>query len=268
MGVNLVVSLANASLSQRHPALPIYAPWLQHVWEHADLVPSGHVPVVRPGVDKESQVQVVYSNEPLPITNPYPIQVNSPRSRVTLLLELVGVVECHLRPSKDIRKRLRDHLTSEGTLIVNVPATAWGTGRFSKLDVFEALCSELVAASLNVQAPSNKLVYELLGHLRRDVTVRFIENMNVSTAQLLNIRPGSYDQTRTLYIYDNSDPQVLVLSEQDPRCSRLGIMAWEANNTSTRSSHTILINIQGAQQTPLNLDPAIVQAIKQCLELE
>ena len=90
--------------------------------------------------------------------------------------------------------------------------------------------------------------------------------MDSSRAEQLALRSGSYDQTRTLYVYDKSVPQGVVLSEQDPRCSRLGILVWDMNDKSNHASHAILINIQGAQQTPLQLDPAILRAIDQCLK--
>jgi hypothetical protein len=77
----------------------------------------------------------------------------------TLLIEYVGVVEMRFVVPENLRFLLLSRLLLEILLVVRVPTAAWRTKQYSRLNVFEALCQEIVTATIGVEAASDHLVY-------------------------------------------------------------------------------------------------------------
>jgi hypothetical protein len=76
------------------------------------------------------------------------------------LMEYVGVVEMRFCVPEPLRHHLfSPRLLHSILLIVRVPTVAWNTRRYSRDNVFEALCEEIITATIGVEAASDTLIY-------------------------------------------------------------------------------------------------------------
>lgn len=75
-------------------------------------------------------------------------------------MEYVGVIEMRFYVPEPLRHHLFfPRLFLGMLLIVRVPTIAWYAGRYSRDNVFEALCEEIITATIGVEAASDTLIY-------------------------------------------------------------------------------------------------------------
>ncbi|KAG8857256.1 hypothetical protein FRB91_011552 [Serendipita sp. 411] len=254
-----------------HPNLAPFARWLKVVWDCSNLSPTGKVPDSRSGSRPFSDVIVIHSSQRLPIVEPFPMVLAKADGTeapevATLLAEYVGVVELRFFPPQSLRSRLGDHLLGGLHLVVRIPAVSWLCESYTKKDVFTALGKEIIAATQNVEAADDFLIYKMIPTIR-DLTANFLPAMGVTRSTRVPLWVNSA-YPMYMYVYCDGSHQGIILHQRDATGNQLGFTVWDFRDGSRIPSHSALFHLQG---TPTSLDfsrldPPIVNAIRYCLQ--
>lgn len=115
-------------------------------------------------MDDCSGIQIDFQSITLPAVDPEPAPpVGGVVGNVvpaTVLNEYVCTVEMRFYvPSALRRYLLFSRLPLGMLLVVRVPTIAWYTQRYTRFQVFEALCEEINTATFGVEADADRLVF-------------------------------------------------------------------------------------------------------------
>lgn len=223
----------------KYPCLAEFTAWMQHIWLNADLTPTGDVPDHRHGKDKYSGIEIKFDAVFLPVIDHNAFTSEDNMSTSSLLMEGVGVVELLFFPPEPMRASLKTHLRSGIVLPVAIPTMAWFERKYTKLDIFEALCKELAAACQRVEAMDDHLVYAMLPHLRCHLLYSFIRNigsLELRTAPVL----AEDGQTRLIHCSFEDPYRGIVFRQIDSYGCQLGFAIWTPGDYSYQPSYTTL----------------------------